>query len=247
MSAAPSSQLPCPQCGALLTPPHRVETFTCPFCGSTLRPGEGVPVHGLSEHVLVTPEQARGAFLAWLSGAETPVGMEKRTTFEVGELHHLPFLRVRREEDEHLVPLATLPSPELAALGRVPAQMEPCESDAGEALVDQEVLAREIRAAMAEGSVHEIQIEERAYYPVRYAFGGERYGAFVDGAAGRVHPGRRPSRREVVGERAFAAGAMVLLFLLAVLVPGLPLKLVVVAVASVGLYFLLGWAVRRYG
>jgi hypothetical protein len=247
MSVTLPFQLPCPQCGALLTLPHRVETFTCPWCGSTLRPGEGVPLLRLCEQVRVTPDQARGAFLAWLSGPETPARMERRTDFEVGTLRYFPFLRVRGAKEERIVALASLPAPELATLGRMPAEMEPGEPAEGGGAPDGEILSREIKAAVALGDVRELRLEYRAYYPVRYSFEGSPYTAFVDAGGGLVHAGRQPARREVVGERGFAAGAMVLLFAIAVLVPGLPLKLIAVGTAAVGLYFLLVWMVGRYG
>jgi hypothetical protein len=240
-------QLPCPQCGALLTPPHQVETFACPWCGSTLRTDEGVPLHRLRERVRVTPEQARGAFQAWLAGPETPIRMEKHTDFQVGALQYFPFLRARGGEQDTVVPLAPLPLPEVGGIARVPAQMEPGEPENGQGAPDDDVLLREILAAVSIKGVRDLLLEYRAYYPLRYSFEGGRYNALVDASAGKVYTGRRPARREVMGERAFAAGAVVVLFVLALLVPGLPLKVVALVLGAVGLFFLLKWMVGRYG
>ena len=240
-------QLPCPQCGALLTPPHQLDTFTCPWCGSTLRTEEGVPLHRLRERVRVTPEQARGAFLAWLAGPETPVRMEKHTDFQVGALQYFPFLRARREHQDTVVPLAALPLPEVGGIARVPAQMEAGEPEDGQGAPDDDVLLKEILAAASTKGVFDLLLEYRAYYPVRYSFEGGHYTALVDAGAGRVHTSRRPARREVMGERAFAAGAVVVLFALALLVPGLPFKILTLVLGAVGLFFLLKWVVGRYG
>ena len=240
-------QLPCPQCGALLTPSHQVDTFTCPWCGSTLRTEEGVPLHRLRERVRVTPEQARGAFLAWLAGPETPVRMEKHADFTVGPLQYFPFLRARGEDQDTVVPLAALPLPEVGGIVRVPAQMEPGEPENGQGAPDDDLLLREILAAAATKGVSDLLIEYRAYYPLHYSFEGGTFTALVDASAGRVHTGRRPARREVMGERALAAGAVVLLFALALLVPGLPFKAVAVAIGALGLFFLLRLVVGRYG
>jgi hypothetical protein len=246
-TSSPPVQVSCPQCGGPLEPSHRSETFTCPWCGSTLRPDQGIPFHRLRERARVSPAYARGSFSAWLVGNETPAGMETRTVFEVGDLDYFPFLRERDGDKDVTVALAPLPFPEVAELVRVPAEMEEGVPDGERGEPDADILRRELQMAVRDPGLRELLIECRGYYPIRYQFEGEHYTALVDASGGLVHTSRRPARREVAGERLMAAGTVVLLFVAAIVVPGLPFKLLAVAALASGAYLLLKRLVRRYG
>ena len=240
-------QVSCPQCGGPLELSHRAETFVCPWCGSTLRPDQGIPFHRLRERTRVSPEHARGSFSAWLVGNETPAGMENRAVFEVGDLNYFPFLRERREDKDLTVALAPLPFPEVGELVRVPAEMEEGVPDGDMGMPDADILRRELQMAVQGAGLRELLLECRGYYPVRYHYEGEHYTALIDASGGLVHTSRRPARREVAGERLMAAGTVVLLFVAATVVPGLPFKLLAVAALAGGAYLLLKRLVRRYG
>lgn len=239
-------RLPCPQCGALVTPPHQVETFTCPWCGSSLNAGRGPRVFHLAERPRLSREGAEQALRRWFAGPDTPRGLEDGATVEVGELSWFPFLRVRGSGAERVVPLGPLGLPDLLDLPRMPADMvaaEPASAAGSTAVVDPDAVREGVRAASTDPSVREVAIEERAYYPVAYRYGGQPYTAVVSAGAGAVLAGRRPARVEVVGERSVAVGVMGVLLAEAVLLPGLPLKVAMVAVTAGGMYPLLRWLV----
>lgn len=246
-----SLEVPCPQCGALLQPPRQVETFVCPWCGSTLHPADGVRVHRLVQLPRMTPAAAEQALRAWFAGPDLPRKLETAARVELGPLASFPFLRARGAQSDVVVPLAAVPLPEVAQLERVPADLVvPSEG----ALVgvrrislDEQVLKDEARRALAEPSVDELFIEERTFYPARYSYQGMRFSAVVEAGSGRVLAGRRPARREVVGEWGIAVGVGALLFGEALLLPGLALKLGAVAVSGVGLYPLVRWVVATHG
>lgn len=246
-----SLEVPCPQCGALLQPPRQVETFVCPWCASTLHPADGVRVHRLVQLPRITPTAAEQALRAWFAGPDLPRNMETTARVEIGPVVSFPFLRARGGQSDVVAPLAVVPLPEVTQLERVPADLVvPAEG----ALVgvrriplDEQVLKNEVRQAVSDPVVRELFIEERTFYPVRYSYQSLRFSAVVEAGSGRVVAGRRPARRDVVGEWAIAAGVGALLFGEALLLPGLPLKLGAVAVSAVGLYPLVRWLVATHG
>ena len=245
------TEVPCPQCGALSEPPHQVDTFVCPWCGSTLHPADGVRVYRLAQRPRVTPAAAGQAVRAWFAGPDLPRGMEREARVEVGALTSFPFLRARRSESESVSALAALPLAEVAELERVPAALVPAAEGALTELhrtaVDEEVLKDEVRRATIDPGVRELFLEERVFYPVRYAYQGLRFSAVVEAGSGRVLAGRRPARRDVVGEWGIALGTGVILFGEALVLPGLPLKIGVVALSCAGLYPLVRWVVATHG
>lgn len=248
-----TSETACPQCGALLAVPHQVDTFACTHCHSSLRRGAGVRVHRLFERPRVTPEAAAGFLRGWFASPAGPGDLEKEAVSEIDGLHYVHFLRFRRTGADVVVPLAPLPTPEVLDLGGVPAQLD-SEPPAGaeEAgvrviAIDEDLLKEGLRRAVADPEVDDVLVERRAYYPVRYTYRGDRYTAVVEAGSGRVLAERRPARREVLGERRVAAGAMLLLFAEAVVVPGLAARIVVIVVTAAGLYPMLRWAVARHG
>jgi hypothetical protein len=244
-------EVPCPQCGALSQPPHQVDTFVCPWCGSTLHPDGGVRVYRLAQRPRVTPAAAEQAVRAWFAGPDLPRGMEREARVEVGALTSFPFLRARSPESESVSALAALPLAEVAELERVPADLVPAAEGALAELcriaVDEEVLKAEVRRAMIDPGVRELFLEERVFYPVRYAYQSLRFSAVVEAGSGRVLAGRRPARRDIVGEWGLALGTGVVLFGEALLLPGLPLKIGAVALSGAGLYPLLRWVVATHG
>ncbi|HZK48695.1 MAG TPA: hypothetical protein VFD74_03735 [Thermoleophilia bacterium] len=258
----------CPQCGALLTAPHQVDTFSCSYCGSSLRMGDGLRLYRLVERPLVSREAAAGFLRAWFAGNEGPADLETAARYELGGLRYFPFLRTRRNGADRVAPLAPLPSPEVMSLANVPAQLvaagrapsDVSREISGEAAgqsaadvppewapLDEGLLRDGVRRASADPEAAELLIEQRAYYPVHYSYQGEHYSALVDAGAGRVLVARRPARREVLGERKVALGALALLFGEAVLVPGLAARIVVVVATAAGLYPLLRWALAHHG
>lgn len=234
----------CPQCSAVLTVPHQVDTFACSSCGSSLRTGEGLRLHRLVQRPSVTQEGALGFLRSWFAGDDGPADLEREARSELGDLRHFPFLRTRRTGADRVAPLASLPSLEVMSLANVPAQLV---AEAALLPVDEELLSKELKQAAADPGSREVMIEQRAYYPVQYSYKGERYSAVVDAGAGRVLAARRPARREVLGERKVALGTLLLLFAEALLVPGLPARIIVVLVTAAALYPVLRWALARYG
>jgi len=188
---------------------------------------------------------------AWFAGPDLPRGMEREARVELGALTSFPFLRARSPESDSVSALAALPLAEVAELERVPADLAPVVEGALAGLcrtaVDEEVLKAEVRRAAIDPGVRELFLEERVFYPVRYAYQGVRFSAVVEGGSGRVLAGRRPARRDVVGEWGIALGTGAVLFGEALLLPGLPFKIGAVAVSCAGLYPLLRWVVAAHG
>lgn len=248
-------ELPCPQCGALLTVPHREELFTCPWCGSTLRPGEGARIYRLVERPRLGRAAAEQAVRAWLAGPELPRDADTAARIAVGPLERFPFLRVRGQGADRVVPLAPLTLPDVLELPAVPADLAPAtasipvgaEAPSRVVPVDDELLRRHLGELSGEAGLRELFVEERAYFPVHYSYQAERFTAVVDAGAGRVRAARHPARREVVGERLLAPPVALLLFVEAVLVPTLPLKVAAILVTAAALFPLTRWTVTRHG
>ena len=114
----------CPQCGALVTMPHQVDTFACAHCGSSLRAGDALRLHRLIEPPCISRAAAEGFLRSWFAGADVPAGLANEVRYEVGGLHYFPFLRVRRVGPDGVAPLASLPAPEIVSLARVPARLQ---------------------------------------------------------------------------------------------------------------------------
>lgn len=245
------SEVPCPQCGALSQPPHQVDTFVCPWCGSTLQAAGGVRVYRLMQRPRVTPAAAEQAVRAWFAGPDLPRGMERAARVELGALTSFPFLRARSPESDTVSALAPLPLAEVAELERVPADLVPAAEGAlaelSRTAVVEETLKDEVRRAAIDPGVRELFLEERVFYPVRYAYQGMRFSAVVEAGSGRVLARRHPARRDIVGQWGIALGTGVVLFGEALVLPGLPLKLGAVALSCAGLYPLLRWVVATHG
>lgn len=259
------TQVPCPQCGALLTPPVEVETFTCPWCGSTLRPADGVRVYHLVERPRVDRAEASQSVLAWFAGPDMPRGMQHDARVEVGELRYFPFLRVRRLEGETVVPLAPLPLPDVVAVANVPADLEtviepvlsaPAAAASGVGTLpepaalpepDESTLRSLLRAAAADRDTREIMVEHRAYLPLRYSYRGERYTGVVDACGGGVHAARRPARKEVSGEWLVALVVMAPLAAEAVLIPWFWVAVAAIVASAPVTYMVSRQVVARYG
>lgn len=257
-----TAETACPQCGALLTVPHQVDTFACAHCGSSLRTGEGLRVHRLVERPRVTRRAAEGFLRTWFAGPDGPADLEKEAVSAVEGLHYFPFLRTRRTGPDAVTPIAPLPGPEVLGLAKVPAQLDaqveeaPRDAAPGTpaadpppvwSAVDDDLFREALRHAAADPDAREVLVEQRAYYPARYEYKGDRFWAVVDAGSGRVLTERRPARREVLGERRVALGTLALLFAEAAFLPGLALKTVAVVVTAAGLYPLLRRGVALHG
>ena len=262
------TQVPCPQCGALLTPPVEVETWTCPWCASTLRPADGVRVYQLVESPRVDRAAAAQSVLAWFTGPEMPRGISDDARMDVGELRYFPFLRVRGLEGETVVPLAALPLPDVAAVAHVPADLGPVlapgadgrqaareggpASSTAPAMPalpepDDAILRSLLRVAAAERGTRELMVEYRAYFPLRYSYRGERYTGIVDASAAGVHAARRPARREVSREWLVALVVVSPLAVEALLIPWFWIAVAAIVVSAPATYVLARQVVVRYG
>lgn len=238
----------CPQCGAPVTVPQSAVIFACPWCKVTLRNGQGVPLHFLVEEPRLDQDTARRHAAAWLSGSGFPGDLQIQGNLEVGAAAHQAFLRVRRRELDTVQPLTPIALPEVLHLARVPGDLRPLADDVDiSVVVDPAALREAIAPCLGHEGIHDLVVEQRVYYPVTYAYKGERFTAVVPGAGGQVLAERRPLRRDVLGERGLAAAVVALLFAEALLLPGLPLKMSVVAGTGLALYPVLNWVVRRYG
>ncbi|MCZ7663613.1 MAG: hypothetical protein M5U22_12095 [Thermoleophilia bacterium] len=225
--------------------PHQVDTFVCPWCGSTLHPAGGVRIHRLREKPRLSEAAAGQALRAWFAGPDVPRDMERQTQVHVGPLQYFPFLRARRRGLDTAEPLAPLPAPELAGLSRVAAELEAVPTT--QAPVDEDIVRDQLKTAVADPDVTELLIEERAYYPARYTYQGERYSAVVDASGGRVHTERRPVGRRTFGEGRVALIVAGMLFAEALVVPGPVGKVAAIMVSAGALYPVIRWAVARYG
>ncbi len=252
MPADVDMRTPCPQCGAPLVAPHRVDVFTCPWCKATLRPDEGVPIHYLAEAARLDQESALAAVRAWAAGSDLPAKMEREADFRAGGLLYFPFLRVRRTGEDSVVALAPLPQPEVYELGGVPGNLYPLEDLPEEILVgaprpDDEVFRDQIKRALDDGGLIDLLVEYRAYYPVMYRYREEPFSLVVGAGSGRVHVNRRPARFSVACENLMLAAAVCLLLAEALFLPGFWVKLIAIALTAGALFPLLRLLIARHG
>jgi hypothetical protein len=223
----------CPQCGAPIQVPHNADFVRCSSCGSTLVLAQGVLTHVLLERVCVTREQAIGILQAWVNKQS----FESKVAPTVGELSFFPFVRVKRESDEHVTPLGALPSPAVAQLAHAPTELaETAEPVDG---IDQAALEAVLGVASADPATKSVQVEVRGYYPARYAVGQEtsaRFSAVIGAGQGPVYPDTLPSRSgNFIGRvQWYLLGLALVLVAEAVAVPGvLPALLAIFLTAAV--------------
>lgn len=238
----------CPQCGAPLVVPRNAAVFSCSWCGATLHAQEGVPLHYLEEIPRFSNDGARELALAWLAGPTFSADVAGRSTVYVGPAKSVAFLRVRRRGKDVVMPLDPVSAPEMVRLSSVPADMRStAETDPIPNWVDASLVRDALHPLAADAGVHDILIEKRLYYPLRYSYRGNQYSGVIPAAGGSPLSNRRPVRREIVSERVIAAGVVALLFSEALFVPGLALKLTAIAATGAGLFPLVMFLVRRYG
>jgi hypothetical protein len=113
--------------------------------------------------------------------------------------------------------------------------------------VDGAMLREQLRQAASDPEAIEILIEQRCYFPVRYVYKGAQYSAIVGAGAGKVMADHRPARADVPADKRVALGALAVLFVEALLLPGIVLKLAVIGITAVGLYPVLCRYVERHG
>jgi hypothetical protein len=225
-------EVDCPQCGAPVRLPHDADFVRCGSCGSTLVLAQGVLTHVLLERVCVTREQAAGILQAWVNQQ----GFESKVAPTVGELSSFPFVRVKREVDEHVAPLGALPSPAVAQLAHSPTELvetaDPVEG------IDQAALEAVLSSALADPATQGVQVEVRGYYPARYAVGQEvptRFSAVIGAGTGPVYPDTLPPRSgDFMGRlQWYLLGLAAVLVVEAVAVPGVwPALLAIVLTAA---------------
>jgi LSD1 subclass zinc finger protein len=227
------SEIGCPQCGAPVRLPHNADFIRCASCKSTLVLAQGVLTHVLRERVCVTREQATGILEAWLDKQ----AYASTVPPTVGELLFFPFVRIQREDEEHVAPLGALPSPAVAQLPYAPTELvETSDPVDG---IDQAALGAVIGAALADPKTKGVQVEVRGYYPARYAVSQEvptRFSAVIGAGQGPVYPDTLPPRSggSVGRLQWYLLGLAVLLVAEAAAVPGLwTALLAIVATATV--------------
>jgi hypothetical protein len=226
-------EVDCPQCGAPIQVPHNADFIRCGSCGSTLVLAQGVLMHVLLERVCVTREQAAGILQAWVDKQ----GFESKVAPSVGELSLFPFVRVKRENEEHVSPLGALPSPAVAQLAHAPTELvETADPVDG---MDQAALEVVVGAALADPATKGVQVEVRGYYPARYAVGKEtatRFSAVIGAGQGPVYPDTLPPRSgDFMGRlQWYLLGLAAVLVIEAVAVPRVwPALLAIVLTAAV--------------
>lgn len=153
-------------------------------------------------------------------------------------------------------PLTPVSEPELVDLVRVPADLEPVVdwsflshwvSEYRIASALREAVQEAMEEAVDKSDLCDVSLEFRSFYPVMYEIYGKRYHASVPAAGGSVLAWHRPALKTGAGERSIAAAAALLLFGEAWLVPGLALKLVLILVTAIILFFALRALADRYG
>jgi hypothetical protein len=193
-----------------------------------------------------------------MTGREAPHDLleQATATLRVGGLRTFPFLRIKGQGSDRLLPLAPLPMPDVIELPNVPSDLRPVSGADGEpgqpaggperVVPDEELLRPRLLEATQDPGTRALFIEERAYFPFWYSYRGAHFTAIVDGGAGAVLAVRRPGRTHVVGERFLAPPAALLLLTEGLLLPTLAGKLAGIAMSAVFLFFLLRWIVARH-
>jgi hypothetical protein len=113
----------------------------------------------------------------------------------VGDLHTLPFLRVKTDGDERVMPLVPLPSPALAHLAHDPAELD--ETDDPVEGIDREALDAAVGGALDDPLTRTVQVEVRGYYSAHFTVSGEDVqtcSAAIGAGQGPVHPDMLPAR-----------------------------------------------------
>lgn len=236
------SEIGCPQCGSPVRMPHDADVTRCAFCGSTLVLARGVLTHLLRERIGVTRDQAAAVLQAWLARQDYAAVSVK----VVDELRFFPFLRVTREVDELVVPLAALPSPAVGLLAHAPTEL--LESDRAVEGVDQDELDAALSVALADPETRSLQLEERGYYAARFTIGDEirtNCSAVVGAGRGAVYPDALPLRAERSVARLgwYLMGLAVVLVAEAIAIPGVWPALVAI-VLTAGIF---SWAMLSRG
>jgi hypothetical protein len=187
----------------------------------------------LRERVGVTRERAAGILEAWLARQAYLV----TSSPAVGDLRTLPFLRIKTDGDERVMPLVALPSPALAHLAQDPAEF--VESDDPVEGIDRGALDAIVGAALDDPSTRTVQVEIRGYYPAQFAVAGDGVQtctAVVGAGQGPVHPDTLPARalRRDGRLRGYLVGLAVILVAEAAVIPGVwPAAAAVIATSVV--------------
>ncbi len=240
---------PCPQCGVPILIPPRGQIFACTWCGSTLQVSEGVPLHYLVERPRLNRREAEELARGRL-GVPVPGRMRAASiSFDVGAVCYFPYLRVRREGKDEILPLAALPTVDLFDLAEVPADLQPLKGclPQGAEQADEALVRARLRESVADGATQGLSVEYRAYYPVAYTAPTGSFSALVPGAGGGVWAARRPARHAAAAEKRMSAGVATVLFAEALLLPGLWPRVLAVLITAVLLFLALRWVLARRG
>lgn len=197
--------LACPQCGGENVLPSGERILPCAFCGASLF----VDRAGLVSHYrlprLLDRAAAEQALRRWMAGNETVKDLD--STAEVVEVVPVSFpvwmFRRRGERGESVVaePAAATPEPQMADL-QVPAgKLEPYRPEEGpvEAVAASVPLATAqgwLAQAAGGGEVTETALVHVPFWRASYRFGGETYGALVEGSTGAVLASVFPAKAE---------------------------------------------------
>ncbi len=250
LDLSPLEDFACPQCGGVVAVPRGVDRFDCSWCGSLLDPGGSLRFYRRYEEVHVSSTEAAQLFRAWLSSPVMPRDLASEVSFDLGQLQFFPFLRLKGEGEDRLLPMAEVPVPEVLDLARVPATLRESTAESGEIddsphpEVDRVRLAEALRRAQAE-PYYEAVLEQRGYYVAVYDYRGQPYRALIDAAAGRVWSSRRPARLRSNREIPVSLGAAALLAAEALLIPGFLLASAAVLASALVLFFALRPWVRN--
>lgn len=204
---APSTQLLCKQCSAVLVVEQGAAYATCEFCGTVnfLDKSEAV----LHYAVRPTLDEAKGAaaLRRWMAGNQTAKRLDVDARIESQVYQLFPMWLVRTEiggrEEVHLKPAAALSIVELGNL-RVPASdVVPYDDSLDEFAIRPTVPVTAVRSWLAEnehiaaGAIREIALVHVPIYQFKYYYKGSSYTALVDAATGQVFAAIFPEKYEL--------------------------------------------------
>jgi hypothetical protein len=194
----------------------------------------------LREKVVITPQQAAGLLSSWIRRQ----GYTAEGEPAIGGLRFFPFLHLKAESEEQIIPLKGLPSHAVGHLAESAAEFEGTGDQLAE--VDTRLMQTALEAARETQGLRVFQVELRGYFPVRYQVEHQdgSFTAVVGAGQGGVYPDRLPARAvaSLNRPRLYLLGLGVVLIVEALAIPN---ALVAVAAVLVTAAAFCGWMLRR--
>ncbi len=191
----------------------------CAFCGTTNFVDKTQVVLHYSVRATVREPEALSALRRWMAGNATVKHLDQKAQLERPTFEYFPMWMVRAVQDGQervlLKPAAALSVSELEHVSIPAADLVSYDPELETTIVPPSVPYETMRQWLSDDhgvqpdAMREVSLVHLPIYLCKYAFGGRRYTAVVDGATGKVFANIYPSKWEVpylaIGAAAFVA------------------------------------------